>query len=78
VCAAVTGAVRLLDCILRDQMGLKIVADVEPETARISFVLNASEAGGSSVQAVLAGFERYIEEIAREYPGHVQITEGKE
>ena len=71
VCAAVTGAVRLLECVLNDAMGLG--ADASATGARAAVVLSAEQARRGGVQDILRGFALYMEQLAREYPENIRI-----
>ena len=73
VCAAVTGAVRLTECILNDVMGAGARTEAEPRAARVRIELPDGGSRAEGAQAVLAGFARYAEQLALEYPGHVSV-----
>ena len=71
VCAAVTSAVRLVECVLNDSMGLG--ADASAEGARAVIALSGGQARGGGVQDILKGFALYMEQLEREYPENIRI-----
>lgn len=77
VCAAVTGALRLVECTLSDILGLALSTRVDEEKAAISLRLpNASsDLERECVQSLLAGLMLYYSSLHEEYPDHVTVFE---
>ncbi len=73
VCAAVTSAVRLVECTLNDVMNLGAHVQVDPDTAFIS--LGLPDARANAAQDVLSGMIAYLRQLENEYPGFVKIRE---
>ena len=71
VCAAVTSAVRLAECVLNDSMGLG--AEASATDARAVIKLSGAQARTGGVQDILRGFALYMEQLAREYPENIRI-----
>ncbi len=75
VCAAVTSAVRFLDCALSDELGLDTHPVIKPETASITLQLDKAQAAHPTAQIIVAAFRRYIRQLALEHPRNVRIME---
>ena len=77
VCAAVTSAVRLVECAVNDIMGLGAPVTVKQKTGKISLTLPGSlgQTNESSCQTLLAALMVYFEELHEEYPEHVFVCE---
>lgn len=71
VCAAITSAVRLTECILNDSM------NCHPETVleEGSIKLTLPDSELDAAQSVLNGLSLYFSELAKEYPQEIQILE---
>jgi uncharacterized protein YsxB (DUF464 family) len=72
VCAAVTSAIRLVECTLNDVQDLGAPFHVDDEAAEISLSLPQ---GASRGQDILQGMFLYMRELSREYPYHLTVLE---
>ena len=77
VCAAVTSAIRLLDCAFNDVLGLEVAMKVREKDASISFRLpgGLSHANESLCQTLLAALLVHLVQLAEEYPDHITVLE---
>ena len=77
VCAAITSAVRLVECTVNDVMGLSAAANVYPREAKIVFRLPGGLAPGAenTCQSVLTGLMVYLTELHGEYPENIEVLE---
>lgn len=79
VCAAITSALRLVECIVNDVMGLSASVKVSEKDAHISFRLPGGLASGaeSTCQALLTGLMVYLTDLHEEYPDSVEVLEAE-
>ncbi len=77
VCAAVTSAVRLVECAVNDVMGLEASVKVREKDASITLKLpNAmGQTKESTCQTLLAGLMVHFVQLAEEYPDHISVLE---
>ena len=77
VCAAVTSALRLVECTVNDVMGLAASVKVSEQDARIAFRLPGGLAPGaeSACQALLTGLMVYLTDLHEEDPQFVEVLE---
>ena len=77
VCAAVTSAVRLVECTVNDVMGLRAAVKVSEQSASISLRLpgGLSAAAEDTCQSLLTGLMVYFTQLHEEYPGHIEVLE---
>ena len=77
VCAAVTSAVRLVECTVNDVMGLRAGVRIQEKTASISLRLpgGLSAAAEDTCQSLLTGLMVYLTALCDEYPGHIEVLE---
>ena len=77
VCAAVTSAVRLVECTVNDVMGLCAAVKIREQDAFISLRLpgGLSAQADSTCQALLAGLMVYLTELHDEYPDYIEVLE---
>lgn len=77
VCAAVTSAVRMVECVVNEVMGLCAAVKVNEKTATISLRLPGSlgQTAESTCQTLLTGLMVYLSELHSEYPAHVEVLE---
>ena len=77
VCAAVTSAVRLVECSINDVLGLGAAVKVSERTAKISFRLpgGLSASADNTCQTVLTGLMVYLTELHEEYPDYITVME---
>ena len=77
VCAAVTSAIRVVECTANDVMGLAAAVKVSERDARISLRLpgGLSASAESTCQALLTGLMLYLSQLHDEYPQHIEVLE---
>ena len=77
VCAALTSAVRLVECSLNDVLGLGAAVKVDEQSAAISFHLpgGLSASADNTCQTVLTGLMVYLTELHEEYPDNITVLE---
>ena len=77
VCAAVTSAVRLVECTINDVMGLEAAVKVREKDATISLKLpgKLGQTAESTCQAVLTGLMVYLAQLHDEYPENIEVLE---
>ncbi len=75
VCAAVTTAVQMAECIINDVLGNHASARVKPEEPRITLTLPASCDDEDTVQDVLTGFMLTMCSLREQYPDHIEVLE---
>lgn len=77
VCAAVTSAIRLVECTVNDVMGLAAAVKVSERDARIAFRLpgGLSASAESACQAYLTGLMVYLSQLHDEYPENIEVLE---
>ncbi len=73
VCAAVTTAVRMAECVINDVCGSR--ARTKTGTDSVSLHLPARCAGEETVQAVLAGMMLTLSALRDEYPDYLEVME---
>ena len=77
LCAAVTSAVRLVECAGNDVLGLEASVKVRPEKALISLKLpgGLSQQNESTCQTLLTGLMVYLTQLCEEYPENIIVME---
>ena len=77
VCAAITSAIRLVECTVNDVMGLCASVKVREKDAKISFRLpgGLSAPAESTCQNLLAGLMVYLTQLHDEYPENIEVME---
>ncbi len=77
VCAAITSAVRLVECTVNDVMGLCAAVKIREKDAFISLRLpgGLSAQADSTCQALLTGLMVYLTELHDEYPDYIEVLE---
>ena len=77
VCAAVTSAIRLVECTVNDVMGLCASVKVREKDAKISFRLpgGLSAPAESTCQNLLTGLMVYLTQLHDEYPENIEVME---
>ena len=75
VCAAVTSAVRLVECTLNDVLGLQVSVKVREKDASVHLKLpaNLSPEQDGLCQTLLAGFLVHLTSLAEEYPENLLV-----
>ena len=79
VCSAVTSAVRLVECVLNDVMGLCAAVKVNEKTAHISLRIPGSlgQTAENACQTLLTGMMVYLTELHNEYPDYIEVLEAE-
>ena len=77
VCAAVTSAVRLVECAVNDVLGLEASVKVRQKDASITLKLpaNLGQTHESTCQPLLAALMVHFVQLAEEYPDHITVLE---
>ena len=77
VCAAITSAVRLVECSLNDVLGLGAAVNVSEKSAKIAFRLpgGLSASADNTCQTVLTGLMVYLTELHDEFPDNITVLE---
>ena len=77
VCAAVTSAVRLVDCAINDVLGLEAAVKVREKDASITLKLPAKlgQTAESTCQALLTGLMLYFTELHDAFPDNIEVLE---
>mgnify|MGYP002574293472 CR=1 FL=1 len=75
LCAAVTSAVRLVECAINDVLGLEASVKVRQKDASISLKLPGSlgQTNESTCQTLLTALMVYFTELHEEYPDHLIV-----
>ena len=77
VCAAVTSAVRLVECAVNDVLGLEASVKVREKDASITLKLpsHLGQTNESTCQALLTGLMVHLVQLAEEYPNTISVME---
>ena len=75
VCAAVTSAVTMAECIINDVLGNHANTKVKDAEPRITLTLPAACDDEDAVQAVLTGFMLSMCSLRDEYPDYIEVME---
>ncbi len=77
VCAAVTSAVRLVECAVNDVLGLEASVKVRQKDASITLKLPAhlGQTSESTCQTLLAALMVHFVQLAEEYPDFITVME---
>ena len=77
VCAAVTSAVRLVECAVNDVLGLEASVKVRQKDASIQLKLpgGLGEPNESTCQTLLTALMVHFVALAEEYPDHITVLE---
>ena len=77
VCAAVTSAVRLIECAVNDVLGLEAQVKVREKDASISLKLpgGLSQSSDKVCQTLLAALLVHLVQLAEEYPDNITVLE---
>lgn len=78
VCAAITSAIRLVETIVNDVLGLCAAVKVSEEETRISLRLpgGLSPTAEDTCQSLMTGLMVYFAELRDEYPDFIEVLEG--
>ena len=77
VCAAVTSAVRLVECAVNDVLGLEAAVKVREQDASISLKLpnGLGQTNESTCQTLMAALMVHFVQLAEEYPDNLTVLE---
>ena len=77
VCAAITSAVRLVECAVNDVLGLEASVKVRQKDASITLKLPAQlgQTNESTCQTLLAALMVHLVQLAEEYPDSITVME---
>ena len=77
VCAAVTSAVRLIECAVNDVLGLEAAVKVRDKDASITLKLPSTlgQTNESTCQALLTALMVHFVQLAEEYPDYISVLE---
>ena len=77
VCAAVTSAVRLVECAVNDVLGLEASVKVKEQDASISLKLPSGlgQTNESTCQTLLVALRVHFVQLAEEYPDNITVLE---
>ena len=77
LCAAVTSAVRLVECAVNDVLGLEASVKARSDRASISLKLpgGLGQTNESTCQTLLASLMLYLTELHEEYPDNIIVME---
>ena len=77
VCAAVTSAVRLVECAVNDVLGLEAAVKVREKDASITLKLPArlGQTNESTCQTLLVALMVHFVQLAEEYPNTISVME---
>ena len=77
VCAAITSAVRLVECTINDVLGLEASVKVREKDTSITLKLPSSlgQTNESICQALLTGMMVHFVQLAEEYPEFISVME---
>ena len=77
VCAAVTSAVRLVECAVNDVLGLEASVKVREKDASITLKLPSrlGQTNESTCQTLLAALMVHCVQLAEEYPENISVME---
>ena len=77
VCAAVTSAVRLVECAVNDVLGLEAAVKVREKDASISLKLpgGLGQTNESTCQTLLTAMMVYFADLHEEYPDHIIVLD---
>ena len=75
LCAAITSAVRLVECAVNDVLGLKAPVKVRQKDASISLKLpgGLGQTNEATCQTLLTGMMVYFTQLQEEYPDHLMV-----
>jgi uncharacterized protein YsxB (DUF464 family) len=72
ICAAVSSAVTLAECIITDTMKANADVKVNDKTAEVSLTLKEDD---KNAQAVIEGLKNYLTYLSEEYPENIRVRE---
>ena len=77
VCAAITSAVRLVECAVNDVLGLEASVKVKEKDASISLKLpnGLGQTNESTCQTLLVALMVHLVQLAEEYPDNITVLE---
>lgn len=77
LCAAVTGAVRLVECAVNDVLGLEAAVKVRQKDASIALKLpgGLGQTNESTCQTLLAALMVHLTQLHEEYPDYIIVLD---
>ena len=75
VCAAVTSAVRLVECAVNDVLGLEASVRVKDDSISLKLPGGLGEQNEETCQTLLAALMLYFTQLHEEYPEHILVVE---
>ena len=75
LCAAISAAVSLTECIVNDICGTRAKVRVNEDDASITLTLPAACDEEETVQAALAGLMAYLVDLRDQYPDYLDVLE---
>jgi len=72
ICAAVSSAVELAECIINDSMNADAKVSVNNKTAEVSVTLKDDD---KNARAVIEGLKTYLAYLSEEYPENIRVRE---
>ena len=75
VCASVSSAVTMAECIINDVLGNHVNTKVNENEPRVTLTLPAVCDDEDAVQAVLTGFMLTMCSLRDEYPDYIEVME---
>lgn len=76
VCAAVTSAVRLVECAVNDVLGLAASVKVRGDTISLKLPGGLGEQNEETCQTLLASLMVYLSQLQEEYPENILVLDG--
>lgn len=75
VCAAITSALRLCECIIDDAFEADTLLTFGDEAAKIQLQMNPDGQEYPACEKVLEGFYLYMQQLSRENPDYLRVLE---
>lgn len=75
LCAAISAAISLTECIVNDICGTRAKVRVNEDDASITLTLPAACDEEETVQAALAGLMAYLVDLRDQYPDYLDVLE---
>ena len=75
VCAAVTSAIRMVECAVNDILGLEASVKVRDDTITLKLPGGLSESSEHTCQTLLTALMLYLTELHEEYPENIFVVE---
>lgn len=76
VCAAITSAVRLVECAVNDVLGLAAAVKVRGDTITLKLPGGLGDYNEQTCQTLLASLMLYLTQLQEEHPENVLVLDG--